>query len=98
MSNDAKTIDLTQKVGRFEEGNLELKAGKYVFSVSNEDIDHEVGFVLSKKGFLLKRNIAAFGELFEGQTKRSGEVELKPGEYHYFCPLNPTPKYTITVN
>jgi len=32
-----------------------------------------------------------------GATQSSGVVNLTPGEYVYSCPLNPTPKYTITV-
>ncbi len=97
MAGETNVIDLTQKVGIFNEGNLKLKPGKNIFSVKNEDVDHEVGFALSKKGFLMKKNMTGFGELHEGQTKESEAVDLKPGEYQYFCPLNPTPQYTITV-
>jgi len=45
----------------------------------------------------MKKNITLLRGLYEGQTKQSEVVGLKPGEYQYFCPLNPTPEYTIQV-
>jgi len=35
--------------------------------------------------------------IMNGKSAKSGEVKLTPGEYVYFCPMNPTPEYTITV-
>jgi len=32
-----------------------------------------------------------------GKSESTGVVDLTAGEYVYSCPLNPTPKYTITV-
>jgi plastocyanin len=97
MADRVNIIDLNQRVGFYEQGNLKLKPGKYIFRVKNENVDHEVGFVLSQKGFLMKKNIAMLRGLYEGQTKQSEVVDLKPGEYQYFCPLNPTPEYAINV-
>lgn len=94
---EVNVINLNQKVGIYHQGNLKLKPGKYIFSIKNENVDHEVGFVLSKKGFLMKNNIAMLRGLYEGQTKQSEVVDLNPGEYQYFCPLNPTPEYIIKV-
>ena len=34
--------------------------------------------------------------LFTGETK-DYEVDLKPGEYVYSCPLNTTPDYKLVV-
>ena len=36
------------------------------------------------------------GGLGTGQT-RDYEIDLKPGEYVYSCPLNPTPDYKLVV-
>ena len=33
----------------------------------------------------------------KGETAQSKVVTLTPGEYVYFCPLNKTPQYTLTV-
>ncbi|WP_317131409.1 hypothetical protein [Maribacter sp. ACAM166] len=33
----------------------------------------------------------------DGSVEQSKETLLKKGEYVYFCPLNPTPQYTLTV-
>ena len=97
MADEVKLVNLNQTVGIYEQGDLKLKPGKYIFSGKNENVDHEVGFVLSRKGFLMKKNITLLRGLYEGQTKQSEVVDLKPGEYQYFCPLNPTPEYTIQV-
>jgi hypothetical protein len=45
----AKTIKLEQTPGVFTQKTLELKPGKYVFQVSNKNIDHEVAFALAPK-------------------------------------------------
>ncbi len=33
----------------------------------------------------------------EGATEKSNVTTLEKGEYTYFCPLNKTPQYTLTV-
>lgn len=81
MADEVNVINLNQKVGIYEQGNLKLKPGKYIFSVKNENVNHEVGFVLRKMGLLMKKNITLLRGLYEGQTKRSEVVDLKPGGY-----------------
>ena len=95
-------VKLEQTPGTFDKTEITLQAGTYVFEVSNSGVDHEVGFVIAevnrkgktgdhvKTGYLAKT-------INNGESARSQEVELKPGTYRYFCPLNPTPEYTITV-
>ena len=94
------TIKLVQTPGQFEPQKLELKPGKYIFEVTNQNVDHEVGFYLRKKtadgkGKPLPNSDT--GHMKTGQTGKSGVVTLEPGEYLYSCPLNPTPHYVITV-
>jgi plastocyanin len=98
----AKVIKLEQTSGAFTQEKLELKPGKYVFEVTNKDVDHEVAFVLApKKETIGEEDFiqAAFlaTPVADGQSAQSKEVTLAKGEYVYFCPMNPTPKYTITV-
>ena len=33
----------------------------------------------------------------DGKTEKTNATTLAKGEYVYFCPLNPTPQYTLTV-
>lgn len=76
---------------------LRLKPGKTVFRVSNKDVPYDLGFWVRGKG--LKRvslPSVSGGGLKLGQTK-DYEIDLKPGEYLYSCPLNPTPDYPLTV-
>ena len=97
-------ITLTQIEGDFKEKKeLELKAGEtYVFEVHNENVDHEVGFVVIPKGKTEQENHIKNAYVQEmianGKSSKSKEVVLEKGEYEYFCPLNPTPHYKITVN
>lgn len=102
LAQKAKTIKLEQTPGVFTQTELELKAGKtYVFEISNSGIDHEVGFVIAPKGKTEQENhvqAAYVTELVaEGASSLTNEVVLEAGEYVYFCPLNPTPEYTLVV-
>jgi hypothetical protein len=77
---------------------LHLKQGHYIFRVSNENVPYELGFWL-RGATLVDRALlpsVSGGGLAQGST-RDYEVELKPGEYHYSCPLNPTPNYSLVV-
>ena len=98
----AEKVKLEQTTGAFTTETLELKAGTYVFEISNKDVDHAVGFVLAPK----KENIGAEDHIQEaylsktiaaGETGLSQQVTLEKGEYVYFCPLNPTPQYIVVV-
>jgi hypothetical protein len=82
---------------------LKLKAGRYVFRVTNRDVPYELGFWLRSKGYdwrnpihkLTKTSVSG-GGLALGQTQEY-TVDLKPGEYVYSCPLNTTPDYRLVV-
>ncbi len=82
---------------------LELKSGNYVFRVTNKDVPYELGFWVREKGYdwrnpvhvAMKTSVSG-GGLETGETQ-DYEVTLKPGEYVYSCPLNPTPDYRIVV-
>lgn len=77
---------------------LTLKPGKYVFRVTNKNVPYELGFYLRGDGLVNRATLPSVsgGGLTEGVTK-DYTVELKPGEYVYSCPLNPTPDYAIKV-
>ena len=82
---------------------MELKPGKYVFRVTNKNVPYELGFWLREHDYswknpvhkLTKTSISG-GGLTQGKTNEY-VVELKPGEYLYSCPLNPTPDYKLIV-
>lgn len=99
MMSKAKTISLEQTKGDFTIQGLTLDAGTYVFEIANNGVDHEVGFVLAPKSNPDQHIKSAYVQetVKNGKTSTSKEVTLAKGEYIYFCPLNPTPKYTITV-
>lgn len=82
---------------------ITLKAGKFVFRVTNKNVPYPLGFWLRSKDYnrlnplhkLTKTSVSG-GGLSTGATK-DYEVTLEPGEYLYSCPLNPTPDYRLVV-
>jgi plastocyanin len=99
--NEAKTIKLEQTEGEFTIQSLTLDEGEYVFEIVNSGVDHEVGFVVAPEGKTDQEN--HIKEAYVTKTAKNGEtsssktVTLKKGNYVYFCPLNPTPQYKLTV-
>ena len=83
---------------------LTLKAGDYVFRVTNKNVPYELGFWLREHDYslgnplhkLTKLSISG-GGLSLGTTQ-DYKVSLEPGEYLYSCPLNPTPNYRLIVS
>ena len=81
-----------------ESKTIELAPGKYVFRVANKNVPYELGFWL--RGASLKERAllpsVSGGGLTTGKTQDYA-IELKPGNYVYSCPLNPTPDYKLVV-
>lgn len=76
---------------------LKLKAGDYLFRVTNRDVPYELGFYLRGAGLNQVRLPKVSGG---GQTQGVAQeyrVSLVPGEYVFSCPLNPTPDYPLIV-
>ena len=96
-----ETVKLTQVPGKFQDENLTLAAGDYQFEIANDGVDHEVGFVLVPKGkYDAADHIKAAyvqAPVAEGSSSLTKVVSLEAVEYEYFCPLNPTEKYKLTV-
>lgn len=102
QAQEVKVIQLQQTPGAFETQSLILDADTpYVFEVTNNGVNKAVGFVIAPKGMTEQKNHVANAYLSktikDGETASSKTVQLEKGEYVYFCPLNPTPQYTITV-
>ena len=98
-----KTIALEQIKGEFTQKGLTLNEGTYVFEVSNNHAAKEVGLVLVKKGKDATnpenhiKTAYVTQVVKDGETQKTNATKLVKGEYVYFCPLNPTPQYTLTV-
>ncbi|WP_258099238.1 cupredoxin domain-containing protein [Marinoscillum pacificum] len=103
MKQKTKVVKLEQVPGEFKTKELKLAAGRpYVFEVKNDGVDHEVGFVITPKGKEQDQNSHVTESYLSktiknGEKAESGTVTLTKGEYVYFCPLNPTPSYTLIV-
>jgi len=101
MKTAIKTVSLEQTKGEFTQKSITLSAGTYVFEIANTNVGHDVGFVLAPKGKTDAANHIKNAYVTEvvknNKTGHSKEVTLAKGEYVYFCPLNPTPQYTLIV-
>ncbi len=83
---------------------IKLKPGDYVFRVKNKNVPYELGFWIRDHDYdwrnpvhhVTKTSVSG-GGLVVGKTQ-DYKVTLKPGEYFYSCPLNPTPNYRIVVS
>lgn len=90
--------DKTSRRRLAEAKPLMLKPGKYVFRVTNKNVPYELGFWL--RGASLTSRVTLSGVSGGGITpggSRDYEIDLKPGEYVYSCPLNNTPDYKLVV-
>ncbi|WP_010135180.1 cupredoxin domain-containing protein [Ochrovirga pacifica] len=100
-AQEVKTVALAQTKGEFTEKGLTLSEGTYVFKITNQQVGHDVGFVLAPKGKTDQAHhikSAYVTSLVKNNTTESTQkVTLKKGEYVYFCPLNPTPQYSLVV-
>ena len=103
MNDKAQIVALEQTKGQFTQQQVELKAGDYVFAISNNKAGVDVGFVLVPKGADASNPDNHIKAAYvtqvvaEGATEKSNVVHLEAGEYVYFCRLNKTPQYTLTV-
>lgn len=92
-------VQLSQVPGEYETTSLDLAPGKYIFEVTNRNVDKGLGFYLTPaddaKAQVTNSGLSKLVSL--GETARTGVVELTAGNYQYSCPLNPTPHYSITV-
>lgn len=77
---------------------LELKPGKHVFRVTNKNVPYELGFWLRGESLVDRARLPSVsgGGLLTGKTQ-DYEIDLKPGNYVFSCPLNPTPDYKLVV-
>lgn len=100
---EVKFIQLEEVKGAFTTEELVLEEGTYAFEVTNSGIDHEVAFVLAPAKEDLQQedwisDAMLTSAISDGQTASSTKpVKLEKGEYVYFCPMNPTPQYKLTV-
>lgn len=99
----ATVVSLEQTKSEFTQKEITLKEGDYIFEISNNNVGHQVGFVLVPKGKDVSKSenhisTAYVTKTVENNTKETSNVTtLTKGEYVYFCPLNPTPQYTLIV-
>ncbi|NIJ44239.1 plastocyanin [Wenyingzhuangia heitensis] len=101
QSKEVKTVALEQTKGEFTQKSITLSEGTYVFEIANHKVGKDVGFVLAPKGKTDEanhiKNAYVTSLVKNNTTGHSKEVKLEKGEYVYFCPLNPTPQYTLVV-
>lgn len=96
MKSTTKTIALEQTSGEFTQKQITVSEGTYVFEIANNNVGHNVGFVLVKKGEDVSKpenhikTAYVTEQVVTGEKQTSKPTTLTKGEYVYFCPLNPT--------
>lgn len=98
-ADDCKTINSEGAEARLASAeSLKLKAGSYIFRVTNANVPYDLGFYLRGSGLVDKVKLpkVSGGGLSIGTTK-DYVIDLVAGEYEYSCPLNPTPDYKLVV-
>ena len=98
-STDCEAINARTGAQRLAESKtMELKPGRYVFRVNNRSVPYELGFWLRGESVIDRARLPGVsgGGLTRGRTQDYA-IELKPGNYVYSCPLNPTPDYKLVV-
>lgn len=96
---DCEAINAGSAKQRLAEAKtLALTPGKYVFRVTNRNVPYELGFWMRGASLVDRARLPSVsgGGLTTGKTQ-AYEIELKPGNYVYSCPLNPTPDYKLVV-
>lgn len=98
-SADCQAINQQTGEQRLQQAKvIRLKPGHYTFRVTNKNVPYELGFWLRGDGLLNRARLPSVsgGGLTTGKSQ-DYEIDLKPGEYVYSCPLNPTPDYKLIV-
>lgn len=89
---EKRTIRIVEHPGFFEvlDEVFDIDPGKYTFVVRNES-NKNSGFVVTREN-----EIPMVLRVKKGET---GEIEihLKSGTYSFYCPLIPTPIYSMKV-
>lgn len=96
-ATEPTVIQLAQDEGVYTTTSLELAPGDYIFEVTNNSVDKDLGFYLQDATDAGVENSGLQELIGNGETSRTGVVHLTPGTYQYSCPLNPTPHYTLVV-
>jgi len=97
-ADDCKAINAKTGEDRLAKSKvMKLRPGNYIFRVTNKNVPYGLGFWLRGKGLgRVTLPSVSGGGLNKGVTK-DYKITLKPGDYVYSCPLNPTPDYKLEV-
>ncbi|HED13027.1 MAG TPA: hypothetical protein ENI62_05125 [Gammaproteobacteria bacterium] len=99
-TSDCEAINSRTGAQRLKQAKiLKLKPGRYIFRVRNKNVPYELGFWLRGNGLIDRVRLPSVsgGGIAQGKSQDYA-IDLKPGEYLYSCPLNPTPNYKLVVS
>ncbi len=94
-----KNVTLEQTKGAFSVQELTLASGVYQFEIVNNNVGADVGFVVAPASAPDQhiKNAYVTEVVKNNSSQKTNLVDLSPGEYIYFCPMNKTPQYKLTV-
>lgn len=98
-----KVIALEQTKGEFTQKQIIVNEGAYTFSIANNNVGTDVGFVLVPKGKDISnpenhiKTAYVTAVVANNTTGTSNVTKLVKGEYVYFCPLNKTTTDNVLI-
>jgi len=95
---DCQAINKKTGEGRVAKSKvLRVKAGDYIFRVTNKNVPYELGFWVRGQGISRALLPSTSGPGLHKGVTQDYKITLKPGKYYYSCPLNTTPDYELIV-
>ena len=101
---EAEEIDLIEENGVFKlvkpEGavavkNININKSVVKFNIENKS-DRKLSFVLDRQGAEPNDHITVL--ILNPGEKVSHKIALENGAYVFYCPINPTPQYTLSIS
>ena len=95
LIEENEAFKLVKPEGAVSVKNININKGVVKFNIENKS-DRKLSFVLDRQGAEPDDHIIVL--ILNPGEKVSHKVALENGAYVFYCPINPTPQYILTVS